>query len=229
MHAPNSAIEKADLGAASNGHPHLNYRKQDLQQEPALRRVNATLWQFVSSKARYYNMRKGGKWLMVSEIKDIVATAVLISALLASPVSVAEVSQNYAITNQNVITVQNGDKSSSIIFPRSSGGITRIGIERLDAFQNAYVTMVTAYGPTIDEAAMAAATLQTFTNLKQQSSFVDTESITFAYNQTKPSYVISELERAKLISPAEAQAARAAFDSLQSQMAARPGLVRSTP
>jgi hypothetical protein len=107
--------------------------------------------------------------------------------------------------------------------------ITRIGIERLDAFQNAYVTMVTASGPTIDEAAMAGAMLQTFTNLKQQSSFVDTESITFAYNQTRPSYVISELERAKLISPAEAQAARAAFDSLQSQMAARQGSVRSTP
>ena len=166
---------------------------------------------------------------MVKEIKNIAATAVLVSALLASSVSVAEVSENYAITDQNVITVQNSDKSSSIIFPRSSGGITQIGIERLDAFQNAYVTMVTASGPTIDEAAMAGATLQTFTNLKQQSSFVDTESITFAYNQTKPSYVISELERAKLISPAEAQAARAAFDSLQSRMAARPGLVRSTP
>src|SRR6266478_151219 len=173
-------------------------------------------------------MSRSGKWLIVKEIKDIVATAVLVSALLASPVSVAEVSQNYAITD-HVITVQNSDKSSSIIFPRSSGGITQIGIERLDAFQNAYVTMVTASGPTIDEAVMAAAALQTFTNLKQQSSFVDTESITFAYNQTKPSYVISELERAKLISPAEAQAARTALDSLQSRMAARPGLVRSTP
>jgi len=166
---------------------------------------------------------------MVKKINEIVATTVLISALLASPVSVAEVPQNHAITEENVITVQNSDKSSSIIFPRSSGGITQIGIERLDAFQNAYVTMVTASGPTEDEAAMAAATLQTFTNLKQQSSFVNTASITFAYNQTKPSYVISELERAKLISPAEAHAARTAFNSLQARMAARPGLVRSTP
>jgi hypothetical protein len=166
---------------------------------------------------------------MAKKIKDIVATVILVSTLLASPVSVAEVPQNYAITDQNVITVQNSDKSSSIIFPRLSGGITQIGIERLDAFQNAYVTMVTASGPTIDEAAMAAATLQTFTNLNQQSSFVNTESITFAYNQTKPSYVISELERAKLISPAEAQAAKTAFNSLQARMAARPGLVRSTP
>ena len=166
---------------------------------------------------------------MVKKINEIVATTVLISALLASPVSVAEVPQNHAITEENVITVQNSDKSSSIIFPRSSGGITQIGIERLNAFQNAYVTMVTASGPTEDEAAMAAATLQTFTNLKQQSSFVNTASITFAYNQTKPSYVISELERAKLISPAEAHAARTAFNSLQARMAARPGLVRSTP
>ncbi len=121
---------------------------------------------------------------MVKEIKGITGTAVLVSVLLASSVSVAEVSQNYAITDpQNVITVQKSDKSSSIILPRSSGGITQIGIERLDAFQNAYVTMVTAYGPTIDEAAMVGATLQAFTNLKQQSSFVETESITFAYNQ----------------------------------------------
>jgi hypothetical protein len=60
---------------------------------------------------------------------------------------------------------------------------------------------------------MAVATLQTFANLNQQSSFVDTKSITFAYNQTKPTYVISELERAKLISPLEAQAARTAFSA----------------
>jgi hypothetical protein len=160
---------------------------------------------------------KEGKWLMVKEIKDIVATAVLVSTLLASSVSTAEVHQNYPITEQDVITVQNSDKSSSIIFPRSSGGITQIGIERLGAFQNAYVTMVTASGPTSDEAAMAAAILQTFTNLEQQTSFADTDSITFAYNQTKPSYVISELERVKLISPAEAEAARTALGRLQGQ------------
>jgi len=184
---------------------------------------------FESSVEHYYNMCKKGSGLMVKKIKDIVATAVLVSALLASSVSIAEVSQNHPITDQNIITVQNSDKSSSIIFPRSSGGITQIGIERLNAFQNAYVTMVTASGPTEDEAAIAAATLETFTNLKQQSSFATTESITFAYNQTKPSYVISELERAKLISPAEAHAARTAFNSLQARMAARPGFVRSTP
>jgi hypothetical protein len=154
---------------------------------------------------------------MPKKIKDSVATAVLVSTLLASSVSTAEVHQNYPITEQDVITVQNNDKSSSIIFSRLSGGITQIGIERLDAFQNAYVMTVTASGPTRDEAAMAAATLQTFTNLDQQASFVDTDSITFAYNQTKPSYVISELERVKLISPAEAEAARTALYSLQSK------------
>jgi hypothetical protein len=69
---------------------------------------------------------------------------------------------------------------------------------------------------------MAVATLQTFANLNQQSSSVDTKSITFAYNQTKPTYVISELERAKLISPLEAQAARTAFYSLQSQAGSKP-------
>jgi hypothetical protein len=65
---------------------------------------------------------------------------------------------------------------------------------------------------------MAVAVLQTFTNLNQQALFAGTDSITLAYNQTKPSYVISELERAKLISSLEAQAARTAFDILQSRM-----------
>ena len=65
---------------------------------------------------------------------------------------------------------------------------------------------------------MVAATLQTFTTLSQQSSFVDHESITFAYNQIKPTYVISELERAKLISPVEAQAARTAFYGLETRV-----------
>jgi len=74
--------------------------------------------------------------------------------------------------------------------------------------------MVTASGPTRDEAAIAAATLLTFTNLDPQTSFAGTDSITFFYNQSKPSYVISELERAKLISPAEAEAARTALDRL---------------
>jgi hypothetical protein len=96
-------------------------------------------------------------------------------------------------------------------------------MERLDAFQNAYVTMVTASGPTRDEAAMAAAILQTFTNLDHQTSFAGANSITFAYNQTKPSYVISELERVKLIHRTEAEAARAALDSLQSKNSLRSG------
>ena len=155
---------------------------------------------------------------MPKKIKYIVATAALASTLLASSVSTAEVHQNYPITEQDVITVQNSDKSSSIILPRSRGGITQIGIERVDAFRSAYVTMVTASGPTRDEAAMAAAILQTFTNLDQQISFAGTDSITFAYNQTKPGYVISELERVKLISPAEAQAIRTALGSLQSKI-----------
>lgn len=153
---------------------------------------------------------------MVKEIREIVAAVVLVSALMASPASMAEFPQNQTIKDKYDITVQNAEKSSSIIFPRSSGGVTQIGIERLDTFPNAYVTMVTASGPTGDEAAMAAAILQTFTNLDQQTSFADTDSITFAYNQTKPSYVISELERAKLISPAEAEAARTVLDNLKS-------------
>ena len=156
--------------------------------------------------------------MMVGKTREISVLTFLLTALLAPPISVAEVPQSRSIRDQNVITVQNSEKSSSIIFPRSSGGITQIGIERLDAFRGAYVTMVTASGPTRDEAAMAAAILQTFTNLDQQTSFADTDSITFAYNQTKPSYVISELERVKLISPAEAEAARTALDSLQSKI-----------
>jgi hypothetical protein len=158
---------------------------------------------------------------MMEKTRRISALVFLATALLVRSPSFAEVPQSLSITGQHVITVQNTEKSSSIIFTRSSGGITQIGIERLDAFQNAYVTMVTASGPTRDEAAMAAAILQTFTNLDQQTSFADTHSITFAYNQTKPSYVISELERVKLISPAEAEAARTALDSLQSKIVPR--------
>jgi hypothetical protein len=165
---------------------------------------------------------------MMKEINEIVAAAVLVGALIASSTSVAEVLQNQIIKDQYSITVQAGERSASITFPRSSRGITQIGIERLDTFPNAYVTMVTASGSTRDDAAMAAATLQTFTNLDQQTSFADTDCITFAYNQTKPSYVISELERAKLISPVEAETARTAFDSLQSRMGVRSGLVKST-
>jgi hypothetical protein len=151
--------------------------------------------------------------------REILALAFLATALLIPSLSVAEVPQSLSITDQNVVTVQNAEKSASIILRRSRGGITQIGIERLDAFRDAYVTMVTASGPTRDEAAMAAAILQTFTNLEQQTSFADTDSITFAYNQTKPNYVISELERVKLISPAEAEAARTAFGRLQSKIA----------
>jgi hypothetical protein len=158
---------------------------------------------------------------MVKEIKKILASAVLVGALIASATSEADVFQDHTMRDQYGITVQNGEKSVSITFQRSSRGITQIGIDRLDTFRNAYVTMVTASGPTRDEAAMAAAILQTFTNLDQQTSFVDTDSITFAYNQTKPSYVISELERVKLISPAEAEAARTALDSLQSKIVPR--------
>jgi hypothetical protein len=54
--------------------------------------------------------------------------------------------------------------------------------------------------------------------MDQQASFVDAGSITFAYNQTKPNYVISELERTKLISTAEAETARMALQSLESRI-----------
>jgi hypothetical protein len=164
---------------------------------------------------------------MVGKTREISVLAFLLTALLVPQISVAEVPQSLSIIDQNVITVQNAEKSSSIIFSRSSGGITQIGIERLDTFRNAYVTMVTASGPTRDDAAMAAAILQTFTNLDQQTSFADTDRITFAYNQSKPSYVISELERVKLISSVEAEAARTAFDSLQSRTDPGSALVRS--
>jgi len=103
----------------------------------------------------------------------------------------------------------------SVPWARTAGGITQIAVARSDSFATAYVTLVTASGPTIEDAAMAVAVLQTFTNLNQQALFAGTDSITLAYNQTKPSYVILELERVKLISPLEAQAARTAFNTLQ--------------
>jgi hypothetical protein len=123
--------------------------------------------------------------------------------------------QNPTVADQSSVVVENGEKSASITFARTAGGITQIAGSRPDFFAKAYVTMVTASGPTIEDAAMAVAVLQTFTNLNQPALFAGTDSITLAYNQTKPSYVISELERAKLISPLEAQAARTAFDTLQ--------------
>ena len=141
--------------------------------------------------------------------------AFLVSAVSALPVSAAEILQNPTVADQNSVVVQNGEKSASITLARATGGITQIAIARPDVFVNAYVTMVTASGATIEDAAMAVAVLQTFTNLNQQGLFAGTDSITLAYNQTKPSYVISELERAKLISPLEAQAARSVLNILQ--------------
>ena len=141
--------------------------------------------------------------------------AFLAGAVSASPVSGAETLQNHPVVDQNSVVVQNGEKSASITLTRATGGITQIAVSRFDSFATAYVTLVTASGPTIEDAAMAVAVLQTFTNLDQQALLADTGSITLAYNQTKPSYVISELERAKLISPLEAQAARTAFNTLQ--------------
>jgi hypothetical protein len=149
--------------------------------------------------------------------KGIVLAAVLASALAEPTTARAEALRVQTIGSQYGIAVENYERSSSISLLRSSGGITQIGIERLDTFPSAYVTMVTASGPTRDAAAIAAATLRTFTNLDPQSLLADSNSITFAFNQAKPSYVISELERAKLISPAEASAAKTAFGDLQSR------------
>jgi hypothetical protein len=153
--------------------------------------------------------------------------AFLVAAILAQPVSVAEIPQQRTVMDQKGIIVQKGEKSASIIFSRTAIGITEIGVERLDSFPDAYVTLVTASGPTREDAAIVGATIQTFTNLNQQSSFTDTNSITFAYNRLKPGYVISELERAKLISPAEARTARAALDSLRTRIDSTPVPVKS--
>jgi hypothetical protein len=153
----------------------------------------------------------------MEKIRRLAAVAFLAGVVSASPVSAAETLQNHPIVDQNSVVVQNGEKSASITLARATGGITQIAIARPDFFGKAYVTLVTASGPTIEDAAMAVAVLQTFTNLNQQGLFAGTDSITLAYNQTKPSYVISELERAKLISPLEAQAARTAFDTLQTR------------
>jgi hypothetical protein len=151
----------------------------------------------------------------MEKIKELAAAAFLASALSVSPVSAAESLQNATVADQSSVVVQNGEKSASITLARTTGGITQIAVARSDSFATAYVTLVTASGPTIEDAAMAVAVLQTFTNLDQQVLLAGTGSITLAYNQTKPSYVISELERAKLISPLEAQAARTAFNTLQ--------------
>jgi|SRR6516165_2424836 hypothetical protein len=154
---------------------------------------------------------------MAGKIGQIVG-AFLVTVVSASPSAPAEAPQNLMMQGSDGVSVQNGEKSASISFWRPTGGVTQIGLEHLDFSPSAYVTMITASGPTRQDAAMVAATLQTFTTLSQQSSFVDHESITFAYNQIKPTYVISELERAKLISPVEAQAARTAFYGLETRV-----------
>jgi hypothetical protein len=150
---------------------------------------------------------------IMKKIDGLATVAFLVAAASASPVSVAGVLQTQPFAEQNFGNDHNGGKSLSITFRRSTGGITQIAIERL-GFPNSYLTIVTASGPTRDEVAIAAATLLTFTNLDPQTSFAGTDSITFFFNQSKPSYVISELERAKLISPADAEAARTALDRL---------------
>lgn len=144
---------------------------------------------------------------IMKKINELARLALLAAAVSAPPVSAVGAFSYQPLTERAISDDQNGDKSQSITFARSSGGITEISIERLDVL-NAYVTMVTTSGPTRDEAAMAATILLTFTELKPQTSFAATNSITFFYNQSKPGYVISELERTKLISPAEAEAAR---------------------
>jgi hypothetical protein len=155
------------------------------------------------------------------EIKLVVGTF-LITAVLASASSLAEVPQNQIVAHRDNVTIHSDENSASISFPRPSGGITQIGIERLDFSPNAYVTTVTASGPSINDAAIVAASVEAFTKLDLQTLFADAGSITLAYNQAKPNYVIAELERAKLISPVEAQAARTAFYSLQIRVDPKP-------
>jgi hypothetical protein len=152
----------------------------------------------------------------------------LVGAVTVSSIAVAEIPQKRTITDQNGVGVRNDEKSASVTFSRPAGGVTQIGIERLDLYLNSYVTMVTASGPTREDAAMAVAILQTFINLKTQSTFADTNSITLAIEQVKPSYVISELERSKLISPVEARVARTAFDRLRSRMESKPAPAESS-
>jgi len=152
-------------------------------------------------------LAEGNEDKIMKKINELARLALLAAAVSAPPISPAGALPYQPLIERTFSDDQNGDKSQSITFPRSSGGITQIAIERLD-FPNAYVTMVTTSGPTRDEAAIAAAILLTFTELKPQTSFAATNSITFFYNQSKPGYVISELERAKLISSAEAEAAR---------------------
>jgi hypothetical protein len=157
----------------------------------------------------------------MKKITGLVLSAFLASAVSPWPVSAAELLQNHGILDQNSVVVENGEKSASITLQRPTGGITQIALVRLDFSAKDYVTMVTASGPTRENIAMAVAVLQTFAKLNQETLLVgtdsSTESITLVYNKTQPSHVISELERVKLISPSEAQAARTAFDSLQSQ------------
>jgi hypothetical protein len=147
----------------------------------------------------------------MGKIKGLGLAAFLVTVVWVSQVSVAEIPKNH-IADTNGISVRSGEKSTSISFERPNGGITQIGIERLDFIPEVYVTMVTASGPTTSDVVLAAATLKTFTNLNEQNSFFDAASITFAYNQSRPGYVISELGRAKLLSSAEARAARIAVE-----------------
>jgi hypothetical protein len=150
---------------------------------------------------------------ITKKVDGLATIAFLAGAVPAPPIVASEALPNQPFAEQSDNNDQNGEKPLSFTFCRSSGGITQIAIEPL-RFPNTYVTMVTASGPTGDEAAIAAAILLTFTNLDPQTSFAGTGSITYFYNQSKPSYVISELERAKLIFPAEAAAVRTAFEKL---------------
>ena len=92
--------------------------------------------------------------------------------VLSYPVRAAPASGGATVQglyDQSSVVVENGEKSASITFARTAGGITQIAGSRPDFFAKAYVTMVTASGPTIEDAAMAVAVLQTFTNLNQQA------------------------------------------------------------
>src|SRR5437588_5413620 len=98
-----------------------------------------------------------------------IVSAFLVTAAMTATIFMAEFSQHHIIAAQNGINIasQNDinvtmfEKSAIITFPKPTGGITQIGIEHLDFSPNAFITMVTASGPTRDVAAMAIATLQT--------------------------------------------------------------------
>jgi hypothetical protein len=117
--------------------------------------------------------------------------------------------------------IQDNGTSLSVSFEKPQGGITSMSFSPT-VVPGTYITSVKASGQNDDTAQLAAIALKLDQNLQEQRLFAGEHSFTFAYNQAKPSYIISELERSKLISPTEAQAARDAFAGFQSRLEAKP-------